>query len=90
MMLLQVMLLYILQIKHMKGPFWTEVREYLWHNEKATPAMFMPLDIREKENKYIVGIDRLTRYNVRVVIGEFVTISKTNGIAADKITKNRW
>jgi len=49
----------------------------------------MPLDIREKENKYIVGIDRLTRYNVRVVIGEFVTISKTNGIAADKITKNR-
>jgi len=57
--------------------------------EKATPAMFMPLDIKEKENKYIVGIDRLTRYNVRVVIGEFVTISKTNGIAADKITKNR-
>lgn len=46
--------------------------------EKATPAMFMPSDIREKENKYIVGIDR-TRYNVRVAIGEFVTISKTNG-----------
>jgi transitional endoplasmic reticulum ATPase len=55
--------------------------------EKATPAMFMPLDsATEKENKYIVGIDRLTRYNARVATGEFVTISKTNGIAADKIT----
>jgi transitional endoplasmic reticulum ATPase len=55
--------------------------------EKATPATFVPLDsAREKENKYIVGIDRLTRYNARVAIGEFVTISKTNGIAADKIT----
>lgn len=44
--------------------------------EKATTAMFMPLE----------GIDRLTRYDARVTIGEFVTISKTNGIAADKIT----
>jgi hypothetical protein len=55
--------------------------------EKTTTAMFMPLNSsREKESKYIVGIDRLTRYNARVVTGEFVTISKTNGIAADKIT----
>lgn len=49
--------------------------------------MFMPLDsAREKGNKYIVGIDRLTRYNARVATEEFVTISKTNGIAADKLT----
>jgi len=56
-------------------------------NPNATTAMCMPLEsAREKENKYVVGIDRLTRYNARVAIGEFVNISKTNGIAADKIT----
>lgn len=55
--------------------------------EKATSAIFIPLDSdTQKENKYIVGIDRLTRHNARVAIGEFVTIGKTNGIAADKIT----
>jgi hypothetical protein len=52
--------------------------------ENATTAMFMPLDsATEKENKYIVGIDRITRYNARVAIGKFVIISKTNGISAD-------
>jgi transitional endoplasmic reticulum ATPase len=56
-------------------------------NKKATTVTCVPLEsVREKENKYIVGIDRLTRYNARVAIGEFVNISKTNGIAADKIT----
>jgi transitional endoplasmic reticulum ATPase len=40
----------------------------------------------EKENKYILGIDRLTRYNARVATGEVVTISKTNAIVADNIT----
>ncbi|HXX99128.1 MAG TPA: hypothetical protein VEL11_18720 [Candidatus Bathyarchaeia archaeon] len=59
-------------------------------NPNATTAMCMPLEsAREKENKYVVGIDRLTRYNARVAIGEFVNISKTNGIAADKITMKR-
>jgi transitional endoplasmic reticulum ATPase len=55
--------------------------------KKATAAMCMPLEsARRKENKYIVGIDRLTRYNARVAIGEFVNIGKINGIAANKIT----
>jgi transitional endoplasmic reticulum ATPase len=56
-------------------------------NKKATTVICMPLEsAREKENKYVVGIDRLTRFNARVAIGEFVNISKTNGIAADRIT----
>ncbi len=55
--------------------------------QNSTAAIFMPLDsTREKENKHIVGIDRLTRYNARVATGEFVTISKTNAIVAYKIT----
>jgi transitional endoplasmic reticulum ATPase len=56
-------------------------------NKKDTTVMCMPLEsATEKENKYVVGIDRVTRYNARVAIGEFVNISKTNGIAANKIT----
>src|SRR5215467_2494888 len=55
--------------------------------KKATTAMCMPLEsARKKENKYIVGIDRLTRYNARVAIGGFVYMGKINGILADKIT----
>jgi transitional endoplasmic reticulum ATPase len=54
--------------------------------KKATTAMCMLIEpAREKENKCIVGIDRLTRYNARIAIGEFIRLSKTNGIAADKI-----
>lgn len=56
-------------------------------NKKAISAMCMPLELaRKKENKYIVGIDRITRYNARVAISEFVNISKTNAIAAGEIT----
>jgi hypothetical protein len=56
-------------------------------DKKATTVMCMPLEsAREKENKYVVGIDRLTRYNASVAIGKFVNISKTNTIGADKIT----
>jgi transitional endoplasmic reticulum ATPase len=55
--------------------------------KKATTAMCMPLESdRKRESKYIVGIDRLTRYNAMVAIGEFVNISKINGITVDKIT----
>ncbi len=55
--------------------------------KKSTTAMCMPLESApRKENKYIVGIDRLTRYNARVAIDEFLNISKINGIAANKIT----
>lgn len=56
-------------------------------NKKATTAMCMPLEsARKKENKYIVGIDRLTRYNAMVAIGQFVNISKIHSIAVDKVT----
>ncbi len=56
-------------------------------NKKATSVICMPLgSAREKDNKYVMGIDRLTRYNARFAIGEFVSISKTNGIVADRIT----
>ena len=47
----------------------------------------LPLELaREKENKYIIGIDCLTRYNARVAIGDTVNIRKINAIAADKVT----
>jgi len=56
-------------------------------NKKATTARCMPLESAgKKENKYIVAIDRLTRYNAMVAIGELVNISKINAIAVDKIT----
>jgi Cell division protein 48 (CDC48), N-terminal domain len=56
-------------------------------SKKTTTALCMPLESAgKKENKYIVGIDRLTRYNAMVAIGEFVNISKINSIGADKIT----
>jgi transitional endoplasmic reticulum ATPase len=56
-------------------------------NKKATSVICMPLEsAKEQKNKCVVGIDRLTRYNARVAIGEFVNISKTNGIAADMMT----
>ena len=55
--------------------------------KKATVARCIPLESAgRKENKYIVGIDRLTRYNARVAIGDTVNIRKINAIAADKIT----
>ena len=55
--------------------------------KKATVARCIPLESTEKkENKYIVGIDRLTRYNARVAIGDTVNIRRINAIDADKIT----
>ena len=41
---------------------------------------------KENGNNYIVGIDRLTRYNARVAIGDTGNICKMNAIVADKIT----
>ncbi len=55
--------------------------------EKATAARCIPLQsAREIVDKYTVGIDRITRYNARVSIGDTVNIRKINAIAADKIT----
>lgn len=55
--------------------------------KKSTVATCAPLEsAREKENKYIIGIDRLTRYNARIAIGDTVNIRKINAIYADKIT----
>jgi hypothetical protein len=55
--------------------------------KKATVARCLSLEsAREKENKYIIRIDRLTRYNARVAIGDTVNVSRINAIAADKIT----
>jgi transitional endoplasmic reticulum ATPase len=55
--------------------------------KKTTAARCLPLELaREKENKYIIGIDRLVRYNARLAIGDTVNVSRINAIAADKIT----
>ncbi len=57
--------------------------------KKATATRCMPLELaRTKENRYIIAIDHLTRYNARVAIGDIVNIRKINAIAADKITIN--
>ena len=55
--------------------------------KKSTVARCTPLQSdTEKENKYIIGMNRLTRYNARVAIGDTVKIHKINAICADKIT----
>jgi hypothetical protein len=55
--------------------------------KKATPARCIPLQSAlEIVDKYTVGIDRITRYNAMVAIGDTVNVRKINAIAADKIT----
>jgi transitional endoplasmic reticulum ATPase len=55
--------------------------------KKATAARCVTSEsVREKPNRYNIGIDRLTRYNVGVAIGDTVNIRKINVMAADMIT----
>jgi transitional endoplasmic reticulum ATPase len=55
--------------------------------KKATAARCVPSEsFRENGNRYNIGIDRLTRYNAGVAIGDTVNVLKINVIAADMIT----
>ena len=50
-------------------------------------AICTPLESRrlKEENRGIIRIDRLTRYNAQVSIGDIVEISKANDLFSDKV-----